>query len=63
MRLLHVRDDHDGRFAVARESQPIRRRHLAFHGGQHMPLWNPSTYRGGDPKGSEDNRSMKESGQ
>src|SRR5664279_833056 len=53
MRLLHVRDDHDGRFAVARESQPIRRRHLAFHAGQHMPLWNPSTYCGCNPKGGE----------
>ena len=26
---------------------------LAFHGGQHMPLWNPSPYCGGDSKGSE----------
>ena len=60
MRLLHVRDDHDGCFAVARESQPIRRRHLAFHAGQHMPLWNPSTYRGSDPKGSENHASFHE---
>src|SRR5271157_2280264 len=53
MRLLHVRDDHDGCFAVARESQPIGGRHLAFHAGQHMPLWNPPTYCGCNPKGGE----------
>src|ERR1039458_10009982 len=53
MRLLHVRDDHDGRFAPAREPQPIRGRHLAFHGRQHMPLRNTSTYCGCDPKGGE----------
>src|SRR5664279_1297304 len=53
MRLLHVWDDHDGRFAPAREPQPIRCRHLAFHGRQHMPLWNTSTYCGCDSKGGE----------
>ena len=60
MRLLHVWDDHDGCFALAREPQAIRRRHLAFPGGQHLPLWDPSTYRGCDPKGGENHESSHE---
>src|SRR5271169_541844 len=60
MRLLHVRDDHDGCFAPAREPEPIRGRHLAFYGRQHMPLWNTSTDRGRDPKGGEGPESFHE---
>ena len=60
MRLLHLRDDYDGRFAPAQEPQPIRGRNLAFHGRQHMSLWNTSTNSGCDPKGSEGPESVHE---
>jgi nicotinate dehydrogenase subunit B len=60
MCLLHVRDDHVGRFASANESQPIRRRYLAFPGSKYLPLWNTSTHFGCGTKGGEGYESVHE---
>jgi len=46
MRLLHIGDDHDSRGALEWELQSAGGRDRAFHGRQHLPLWDAPAYCG-----------------
>src|ERR1700680_4344067 len=53
MRLLTLRNDHDGGLDVERQARFVRGGNRSFDGRQHLPLWNPATHCAGYTKSGE----------